>query len=283
MNCIFSDSWADYELLDAGGGKKLERFGSVITIRPEKNAYFRPVLSNAEWKSKANIEFVESGSTSGAWRMINEPVPAEWQISYSELLFNLRQTQYKHIGIFPEQRTNWDYILKRTKAGDSFLNLFAYTGAATLMARSAGANVCHCDSVKQINVWAKQNMEISNLQDVRWICDDALKFASREVKRGNLYDGIIMDPPAFGLGANRERWKIEDQIDHLIALGAELLTDDGFLIVNTYSPKVDASILLEIASSHFGVKQIESGKLCIESVTGKILEYGDLCRVDVSK
>lgn len=279
MSRIYTEHWKDYELIDAGNDRKLERWGNVVTIRPDRNAYFTPVLSDGEWKEKADFVFKEITSSKGVWEALKTDKVDSWQIHYNSLCFNLKLTQFKHLGIFPEQRTNWDFISNRLNKGDRFLNLFGYTGGASLAAQSKEAVVFHCDSVKQINAWAKENMESSNLTDIRWVHDDALKFAQREVKRGNRYKGIIMDPPAFGLGANKERWKIEDKFSELLKAAHGLLERDGFLIANTYSPRLNAVQIKEQASRIFSNKPIEINTLSIKSTTGKIIEYGVLTRV----
>lgn len=275
MTRIFSSHWKDYELIDAGNSKKLERWGDFITIRPERNAYFIPGLNFSKWKEMAHFEFQESSSTSGEWIHLKENLPKEWKIKFDTIQFQLKLTQFKHVGIFPEQMLNWDFIKKNTKKNDKFLNLFAYTGGASLIAKSNDATVFHCDSVKQVISWAKENMEISNLSDIYWVLDDAMKFAEREVKRANKYDGIIMDPPAFGLGVKKERWKIENKFPELVKIAKELLNEKGFLIINTYSPRLNEEKIMEICQSYFPVSAIQVNKLCIKSKTGKILEYGE--------
>ena len=286
MNRIYSKNWNDYELIDAGNDKKLERWGKIITIRPDRNAYFPPVLSQKEWLKKAHFEFIEESNTKGFWKTINNPTflsnqsdTVNWKISYKKAIFNLKLTNFKHLGIFPEQRTNWDFIAKHIQENDKFLNLFAYTGGASLIAKAEKADVFHCDSVKQIIAWTKENMESSNLSDIRWVLDDALKFATKEVKRGKKYDGIVMDPPAFGLGAKKERWKIENKFPELVKVASELLSEKGFLIINTYSPKLKEEKIQQVVAQYFPNKKIEINKLSIKTTTGKVLEYGELTRV----
>jgi 23S rRNA (cytosine1962-C5)-methyltransferase len=276
MQRIYSNHWADYELIDAGNSKKIERWGKIITIRPERNAYFSPVLSSKEWEQKAHFEFIEQTSNTGYWEELKKNTPKEWQINYKNCVFNLQLTKFKHIGIFPEQRINWDFLNKHLGTNDKFLNLFAYTGGSSLIANSIGSQVFHCDSIKQIIAWAKKNMISSNLSDIHWVLDDALKFANREVKRKKKFNGIIMDPPAFGLGAKKERWKIEDKFPELVELASQLLTKNGFLIINTYSPKLKEEKIKKTIKSTFPSKTIEIKKLCIKSKTGKIIEYGEL-------
>jgi 23S rRNA (cytosine1962-C5)-methyltransferase len=279
MARVYAAHWKDYELIDAGNNQKLERWGNIITIRPERNAYFKPVLSRNEWLAKAHFQFNETSKTKGDWEQLKADAPSSWQIECKSLVFNLKLTQFKHTGIFPEQKTNWDFIEGHLKSGDKFLNLFGYTGGASIAARAVGADVFHCDSVKQINAWARENMESSNLSDIRWVHDDALKFAQRELKRGNKYDGIIMDPPAFGLGAKKERWKIENKFHELLAVTFGLLKPEGFLIANTYSPRLNAQKIKEITREVVQNKKVEISTLAIKSTTGKILEYGDLTRI----
>ncbi len=279
MARIYTPHWQDYELIDAGNEQKLERWGSVITIRPERNAYFKPVLPDTEWQQKAHFKFNETTRTKGKWKQLKENSASEWEISYQNLVFKLKLTQFKHVGLFPEQRTNWDFIEQNIKQGERFLNLFGYTGGASVMARAQGADTFHCDSVKQVNAWAKENMESSGLSDIHWVLDDALKFAEREARRGNKYKGLIMDPPAFGLGAKKERWKIEDRFPQLMKVAAELLAEDGFLIANTYSPRLTQKTIRQIVTPLFQNKHIELSTLCIKATTGKVIEYGDLLRI----
>jgi 23S rRNA (cytosine1962-C5)-methyltransferase len=279
MNRIYSEHWNEYELIDAGNNKKLERFGKIITIRPDRNAYFSPILSEKEWKQKAHFEFIEETTNTGNWKSLKQNTPTEWKVSFKKIVFNLKLTKFKHLGIFPEQRTNWDFIAHHIKSNHKFLNLFAYTGGASLIAKKNDADVFHCDSVKQIIAWTKENMESSKLTDIRWVLDDALKFASKEVNRGKKYDGIIMDPPAFGIGAKKERWKIEAKFPELVKVASELLSDKGFLIINTYSPKLKEEIIQETIKKFFPNKKIEINKLSIKTTTGKTLEYGELTRV----
>ncbi len=286
MKKIYSNPWSDYELIDAGNDKKLERWGDIITIRPDRNAYFTSILSINEWHQKAHFEFVETTKQSGTWVSLNTSKPilnnkenTNWQISYKKSIFNLRLTKFKHLGLFPEQQTNWEFINSHLTEGTKFLNLFAYTGGASLIANHKGADVFHCDSVKQVITWAKYNMESSNQEGIHWVLDDALKFATKEVKRGKKYDAIIMDPPAFGLGAKKERWKIETKFSELVKVASELLSSKGFLIINTYSPKLKEEIIRQTVQKYFPSKNIEIKKLSLKSTTGKTLEFGELTRV----
>ncbi|MGZ5013515.1 MAG: class I SAM-dependent methyltransferase [Methylobacter sp.] len=274
----YGSPWPDYELLDAGDGKKLERWGKVITIRPEIQANFKPGWPYAQWLDMAHWEFEEQSSTQGCWKNIKPHASEQWLISYENLNFGLKLTKFKHVGLFPEQQANWRFIKERVSAGQKVLNLFAYTGAASLVARDSGADVVHVDSVKQLITWANENKERSHLSDIKWVHEDALKFAQRELKRGNKYDGIIMDPPAWGLGAKGEKWKLENHLSGLIETAHGLMNPGAFLILNTYSPKVELADLAASAGQYFSVRQLEIKQLWMSTKTGKELYYGNLLR-----
>lgn len=279
---IYTLPWDNYELIDAGGGKKLERFGAITTIRPDLQAYFKSGLSIAQWYEMADFEFIEQSKSKGVWKPLKSIATQdyEWQIEVLDhLTVNLSLTQFKHVGIFPEQAINWNFIADALKPNHRFLNLFAYTGIASVVARSTGAEVTHVDSVKQLVSWAKSNMDSARLSDIKWVVEDALKFAQREVKRGNKYDGIIMDPPAFGLGAKGEKWILEDKLPELLAAAKELLTDHGFLIVNTYSPKLTLEVLETLTLNYFPKSQCSFQELWQKTKTGKNLFYGNLVKV----
>lgn len=275
----YASPWSDYELLDAGGGKKLERFGHVITIRPDLQAYFKSEWSFQTWNELAHWEFVEKTNTKGVWKKIKENAPESWTIFIDNVTVNLEITKFKHIGIFPEQAFNWSYIQSHLQPHQKFLNLFAYTGVASVVAAQTGAEVIHVDSVKQLVTWANKNRESSNVAPIKWVVEDALKFAQREVKRGNKYDGILMDPPAFGLGAKGEKWILEDKLPLLLEAASELLKPTGFLILNTYSPKLTLGVLKRVATNYFDPKKCEITELWMYSKTGKSLFYGNLIRV----
>lgn len=280
-NKLFTSGWEDYELIDAGGEYKLERWGDIITIRPERQAYFRSGLPFEEWREKAHFIFEPTGKKAGRWKGLKQfGTEKSWSINYKALNFELSLTKFKHVGLFPEQKTNWDFIQTHVSSGDKLLNLFAYTGAASVVARGLGADVTHVDSVKQLISWARTNMELSGLSDIRWVHEDALKFAQREVKRGNKYDCVIMDPPAWGIGAKKEKWKIEDQLPTLIKTANELLDTGGTLILNTYSPKVDLKMIARFTKPYF--EQFTLQELWMKSSTGKSLFYGHLLRVKKS-
>ena len=275
MSRIFANHWNDYELIDAGGGKKLERWGRIVTIRPDRNAYFQTAMPFSEWNKQADFEFEELSSKKGNWKVLNKDAPRQWVINYGPLKFKLELTDFKHLGLFPEQEANWSFIEDNIGDDDRFLNLFGYTGAASLVARQKGAEVIHCDAVKQVISWTRENMELSNLSDIKWVLEDALKFAKREVKRGHAYQGIIMDPPAFGIGAKKERWKIEDKFSELMELALKLRAPQGFLIVNTYSPKLKAVEIQQMLRNLVDKENYKVDILSIKSTSGKVLEYGE--------
>jgi len=281
MKLLTPNRWRDYELLDCGNFQKLERFGTVTTIRPEPQAVWSPVWSEKDWEAKAQVRFIQKGSASGDWKKTAN-VPDRWQISYpladGIIKLRLALTAFKHVGVFPEQAVNWDYIHSAIReSGVSqprFLNLFAYTGAASLAARSAGADVTHLDSVKQVVNWANDNMKLSGLDNIRWLVEDALKFAQREARRGNTYHGIIMDPPAFGHGPNGERWKLEEMINELNTAVLRLLNPDKhFLIVNAYSLGLSA-IVLENLLKEKAKDSLEIGELYLQAKSGVKLPLG---------
>lgn len=280
----------DYELIDSGNFQKLERFGKYITIRPEPQAVWDTTLPFEEWKAKAHVQFIPKSSSSGNWMKLKNSMPDQWQIKYhinandSDISFRLGLTSFKHVGIFPEQAVNWEYIAESVgripKQQVRFLNLFAYTGGASLAARSASADTAHLDSIKQVVNWANENMQLSGLKDIRWVVEDALKFAKREAKRGNKYNGIILDPPAFGHGANGEKWKLEDNINEMMKTVLELLDEKNhFLILNAYSLGF-SSIILEnlMQSQNLKIKNLEIGELFLPDNFGKRLPLGAFAR-----
>ncbi len=278
----FAEFPENYELIDAGGGRKLERWGSVTTIRPEHQAYFGAVLSRKEWSNLADWEFIPKteGSLQGNWKKLNQQAPEEWLFSSANLVFNLKITNNKHLGLFPEQQINWEFLSNNLSDTKRFLNAFAYTGAASLFGRKTGAEVIHCDSVKTMLDWGRQNQEASNLDGIKWVHEDALKFIQREVKRGNKYDIIQLDPPAWGLGAKGEKWKLEELLGTLIGEAIQILSKSGVLILNTYSPKVDIAFIQKITKElAIPNKQIENSELWFKTTSGKELYYGIVTRI----
>ncbi|RZK37110.1 MAG: oxidoreductase [Pedobacter sp.] len=276
--------WKDYELIDCGDFEKLERFGNLVLSRPEPQAVWKKILSPQEWKKKTHINFKGRSATSGEWLKVDKNVPDRWNVNYKndDISINLRLglTSFKHVGVFPEQAVNWDYIsssIKKFKTpSPKVLNLFAYTGAASLVAKAAGADTTHVDSIKQVVNWANENQELSNLKDVRWVVEDALKFVKRELKRGKKYNGIILDPPAFGHGPNGEKWKLEDHIQEMMQDVVQLLDEEEhFLILNTYSLGFSSVIVENLIKTSFPqVKNLETGELYLQATSGIKLPLG---------
>jgi len=281
--------WKEYKLIDCGDFEKLEQFGNFTLRRPEPQAVWKKALREDEWTKKADVVFKASTSHKGEW--ITKPGFKEpWYMSYylpeAELKFKLSLTAFKHVGIFPEQAENWEYIFKTITAYKAdvrlpkILNLFAYTGGASLAARAAGADVTHVDSVKQVINWANDNQNLSGMKDIRWVVEDAMKFAEREAKRGNLYNGIILDPPAYGIGANGERWKLEEMIDKLLKTLSKILHPEyRFLILNSYSLGFSSLIVKNLLESNFkNIRNLETGELVLQAQSGLSLPLGVVAR-----
>ena len=276
-----SENWKDYELLDTSDGERLERWGNYILIRPDPQIIWKNAAKHPAWKRADGI-YRRSSSGGGAW--VKNKLPESWKIGYGSLGFLLRPMGFKHTGLFPEQAANWDWFSELIRNEDrpiKVLNLFAYTGGATVAAASAGASVVHVDASKGIVAQAKENAALSGLSEapIRYIVDDCKKFVEREIRRGNTYEGIIMDPPSYGRGPNGEVWKLEDSIDELITLASRLLSDKPlFFLVNSYTTGLSPltmSYLLELkVRSRFG-GQIESGELGLRvTQTGAYLPCG---------
>lgn len=279
---VIADFPENYELIDAGGGRKLERWGPVTTIRPEHQAYFGAVLSRKEWADLADWEFIpkSEGALQGTWKKLNPKAPEQWLFSTSGLTFHLRITNNKHVGLFPEQHINWTFISDKLGPSKRFLNGFAYTGAASIFGRRTGAEVIHCDSVKPMLDWGYQNQVESNLEGIKWVHEDALKFIRREVKRGNTYDVVQLDPPAWGLGAKGEKWKLEELLGTLAGEALQLLNKSGVLILNTYSPKVDLNFIKNICQDlSIPSNRMEHSELWFKTNSGKELYYGIVTRI----
>ncbi|MDH6308588.1 23S rRNA (cytosine1962-C5)-methyltransferase [Dysgonomonas sp. PFB1-18] len=287
MQLLNPQHWTDYELIDSGEYEKLERFGKYTIRRPEPQAVWRKSLTEKEWENMADASFMrekgkasQDGNDKGVWTQ-KKGMSDQWFIGYNykdmNLTFRLGLTSFKHVGIFPEQSENWNYIYDSIKAlkvaEPKVLNLFAYTGGASIAAKSAGADVTHVDSVRQVITWSRENMEASGLDNIRWIVEDALKFCRREVKREKKYNGIILDPPAYGRGPDGERWILEDNIAELMSLCSNLLEEkDAFLILNLYSMGFSAIIAENLIKDYFpDVKNIQFGELVIPEESGKSL------------
>lgn len=243
----YTKDWKDYELLDCSGGERLERWGNVVLIRPDPQVIWNTPKEHPLWH-RADARYVRSKEGGGHWECRRQ-LPEAWNINYRDLQFKISPTGFKHTGLFPEQAVNWDMMREKiTGAGRSIkvLNLFAYTGGATLAAASAGASVCHVDAAKGMVHWARENAELSSLAEkpIRWIVDDCAKFVEREIRRGNTYDAIIMDPPSYGRGPGGEVWKLEDQIYDLVKLCTGVLSDEPlFFLLNSYTTGLSASAM----------------------------------------
>lgn len=241
-----ADQWKDYEVLATSGGEKLERWGDYILVRPDPQVIWDTPHTHEAWKKK-NGHYHRSSKGGGEWEFRN--LPQEWSIGYKELTFRLKPFSFKHTGLFPEQAVNWDWFSTIIREADrplKVLNLFAYTGGATLAAAKAGASVTHVDASKGMVQWAKENAAASGLQDapIRWLVDDCVKFVEREIRRGNHYDGIIMDPPSYGRGPKGEIWKIEESIWPFIELTTQILADDAlFFLINSYTTGLQPAVL----------------------------------------
>lgn len=303
--------WKDYELLDSGRGEKLERFGHTVLIRPEPKALWDKTLPDAQWLRQAHFAFrlasaqgsAKSGSIEdrGTWERIRKS-DEQWYISYpgeqKGLGFELRLglTAFKHVGVFPEQAPNWEYIyrqVKRLNGGATpvkVLNLFAYTGGASLAAKAAGADVTHLDSVRQVVTWARGNMETSGMDGIRWVVEDAMKFVQREARRGNLYDGIILDPPAYGHGPDGEKWKLDESLFGLLQGVSRILRPGkSFMVLNLYSNGYSAALGETLVREAFALTKpdgkdaagiLTSGELALKDGFGKVLPLSIYVRLE---
>ena len=302
-----ADSWSDYEIVDSGKGEKLERYGSYYLARPEPKALWNKTLSEAEWSKLIHTRFTPGAGfgkagkeDSGTWNRFRR-MDDQWYISYRSpqpglaLRLRLGLTSFKHVGVFPEQAANWEFIYANTKAlvenakasgaeRPKVLNLFAYTGAASLAAKAAGADVTHLDSVRQVVTWAKENMEASRLDNVRWVVEDAMKFARREARRGNLYQGIILDPPAYGHGPDGEKWKLDECLFDMLETVSQILAPkDSFMVLNLYSNGYSALLGETVVKRAFKLGEagyeMESGELALRDRSGKALPLSIFVRL----
>ena len=263
-----ANNWEDYKIIDMADGQKLEKWGDIILSRPDPQIVWKNKSYPDEWK-KANAIYSRSKTGGGSWEY-KKKIPSAWQIKYKDLTFNIKPMGFKHTGLFPEQAVNWDWMRNKIKNANreiKVLNLFAYTGGATVACLSAGASVCHVDSSKGMVSWAKENVTSSGLADkkVRYIVDDVGKFVNREIRRGNKYDAIIMDPPSYGRGANGEVWQFENNIYDLVELCTKVLSDKPlFLLINSYTTGISSSVLANILNLTVSKKyngKVESGEI----------------------
>jgi 23S rRNA (cytosine1962-C5)-methyltransferase len=274
------EHWGEYEIIDSGDGARLERFGELVLERPDPGAMWPRQLDVAAW-DRANAHFEPTGKSKGYW-VKHGGAPERWKMRYQSkrlnLTFQLEMTKFKHVGIFPEQAENWEYIAENLGPKDRFLNLFAYTGGASIAARSTGAEVTHVDAIRQVVDWTRVNMELSGLDGIRWVVEDALKFAERERKRGNRYNGIVLDPPTWGLGPKGEKWRLEDQLINLCEAVATIVEPGGFIIMNTYSG-ISPTALETLWSRLLPSASSEVGELCLTAKNGHSVPTGSLIRL----
>ena len=295
MQILKPTDWKDYELIDSGHGEKMERFGKFILIRPEPQAIWSPSLSETEWKKMAHARFDReqkdrfrfSDDVHGGWQKGN--LPDNWIVSYEypdkfQIKLKLALTSFGHIGIFPEQAANWNFIFDALKSfpvnKPRVLNLFAYTGAASVVARLAGAEVTHVDASRPGLNWANQNMTMNGLDNIRWVYEDALKFVKREVKRGNKYHAIIMDPPPYGRGPEGEKWTLQEKLDELVELSRQLLADQSaFFILSMYAVGLSYRVGLNVVQKHFTNHSPDSGEFEIPGSQGAPMPMGTFVRM----
>ena len=270
--------WKDYEIIDMANGEKLERWGNIVLVRPDPQIIWKDKQKAKEWE-KADAIYKRSKTGGGAWEY-KKKLPEAWQIKYDNLTFNIKPMGFKHTGLFPEQAVNWEWMInkiKEQKREIKVLNLFAYTGGATSACLSAGASVCHVDSSKGMTTWAKENVTSSGLADrkVRYIVDDVVKFVNREIRRGNTYDAIIMDPPSYGRGTNGEVWQFEENICGLVELCAKVLSDNPlFFLINSYTTGISSKVLENILNIYVGKNhngKVTSGEVGLPMKNSKIV------------
>ena len=274
MRC--ADAWKDYELIDCADGEKLERWGKQILIRPDPQVIWHSEKKHPLWK-RADARYIRSKSGGGSWEVFHK-LPQAWNIDYKDLHFAVKTMGFKHTGIFPEQAVNWDYLMQLMKHADrplKVLNLFGYTGCATIACLKAGASVCHVDASKGMVQWAKENARLSGVDDkaVRWIVDDCFKFVKREIRRGNHYDIVIMDPPSYGRGPNKEIWRLEDNIFDFCKTCVEILSEDAkALFLNSYSTGLSASVMQYVLAE--SVAKARGGRVEAEEIGLRVSETG---------
>lgn len=282
--------WKEYELIDSGNFEKMERFGGYILIRPEPQALWQPRFSPKEWTSRAHAHFTREQKDNfrfgdeqkGGWKKLKS-MPESWNVSYTidhqNFIFRLALTGFGHVGIFPEQGNNWEFIWKQLqKNKGNVLNLFAYTGAASIVTRKAGAEVTHVDASRPGLNWANQNMQLNDLHNIKWVYEDAIKFVKREVKRQHQYRGIIMDPPPYGRGPDGEKWVLQDTLDELVSLSSQLLTENSFFILSMYAAGLPALVGLNVVKHYFPKKELEYGEFYLPSAHGTHLPMGTFVR-----
>ncbi len=277
-----ADEWKDYECIDAADGEKLEQWGNVVLCRPDPQAIWDIKSSPNSWKS-ADAHYHRSSSGGGKWEYRRQ-IPEQWIVRYKNLAFNIKPMGFKHTGLFPEQAVNWDYMMNKIKSrpGAKVLNLFAYTGGATVACAKAGAAVTHVDASKGMVQWAKENAKLSGLQDapIRYLVDDCIKFVEREIRRGNKYDAILMDPPSYGRGPGGEVWKIEEAICQFVRKCSQLLSDSPlFFIINSYTTGLSPTVIMNLLQMCLPDGKVESSEIGLKiSSSSLVLPCGATCR-----
>lgn len=273
---IVANDWKDYEILDMANGEKLERWKDVILARPDPQIIWKDKTFPEKWK-KTNARYHRSSTGGGSWEY-EKKMPTSWKVQYKNLTFQIKPMGFKHTGLFPEQAVNWDWMMDKIEKANRpirVLNLFAYTGGATVACLAAGASVCHVDSSKGMVTWAKENVAASGLADksVRYIIDDVNKFVNREIRRGNQYDAIIMDPPSYGRGTNGEVWKFEENIDDLVNLCTKVLSDDPlFFLINSYTTGISSTVLADILQMAIPKKgTVSAGEIGLPMTGSKLI------------
>ena len=296
MQILFPTYWKDYELIDSGNFEKLERFGQFILIRPEPQAIWQPAMGREEWLKRAHACFNReqsdkyrfSDDVKGGWKKLKS-MPDHWNVNYQyhELYIELRLglTSFGHVGIFPEQGENWNFIHETLKDirthvdKPRVLNLFAYTGAASMVATKGGAIVTHCDASRPGLNWANQNMQLNKVEGIRWVYEDALKFIRREAKRGNKYNGIIMDPPPYGRGPEGEKWTLQEKLDELVGLARDVLEEESrFFILSMYAAGLASMVGLNVVKTHFQEVDMQWGEFCLKAYNSRNLTMGTFVR-----
>lgn len=275
---VIANNWKDYEIIDMANGEKLERWKDIILVRPDPQIIWKSKSFPNKWK-EINAKYNRSSTGGGSWEY-KKKIPNNWKVNYKNLTFNIKPMGFKHTGLFPEQAVNWDWMIEKIKNSNKeikVLNLFAYTGGATVACLSAGASVCHVDSSKGMVAWAKENVTSSGLQEraVRYIVDDVVKFVNREIRRENKYDAIIMDPPSYGRGTNGEVWKFEENICDLVELCSKVLSDNPlFFLINSYTAGISSTVLenilnLNITKNYNG--KVTSGEIGLPMTNSKLI------------
>ncbi len=273
LSLLVTEPWDDYGLVDSGGGRKLERYGPYRFIRPEPQAMWTP--AEAEWQADGEFLGGSDEEGGGRWQLVPR-VPPRWDLARGQVRFHAANTPFRHLGFFPDMAVQWDFMAARMGAGRSFLNVFGYTGLASLIAAAAGATVTHVDASKKAVAAAKDNAALSGLADapVRWLVDDALKFLRREVRRGNRYHGLMLDPPKYGRGPDGEIWSLERDLPELVQLARQLVADDGFVILTVYAIRMSAVALAGLVAEVFAPLggRIEVGDMAVrEEARGTLL------------